>query len=72
MMCKLKVGNTVVFARGRYNAHRAALVGTVTGVLNEHLAVVMSDRGQFLVRPKDCLALISYNMGVNEVGVQSE
>jgi hypothetical protein len=71
-MCKLKIGNTVVFARGRYNQHRAALVGTVTEVLNAHVAVVMSDRGRFTVRPKDCLALISYNIGVNEVEVNNE
>ena len=71
-MCKLKIGNIVVFARGRHNAHRAALVGTVTEVLNANIAVVMSDRGRFTVRPRDCLALISYNIGVNEVEVQDE
>lgn len=71
-MCKLKIGNIVAFPRGRHNAHRAALLGTVTDVLNENLAVVISDRGRFTVRPRDCLALISYNIGVNEVEVNSE
>lgn len=71
-VCKLKIGNTVVFAPKRYALRRTALVGTVVDVLNHNVAVVESDRGRFSVRPRDCLALISYNIGVNEVEVMSE
>lgn len=71
-MCNLKIGNTVVFTRQRHAVHSPALVGTVVEVLNHSCAIVDSDRGRFKVRPRDCLALISFNIGVNEVEVDGE
>lgn len=68
-MCKLKKGNTVLFSRGRCNRRGSAHVGVVEDVLDENTVIVVSDRGTFQVRVKDCVPLLSYVNGVCSVRV---
>lgn len=66
-MGKLMIGNTVLFSRGRCNRRGAPLVGIIEDILTPNWAVVVCSRGKFKVRQKDCLALLSYYTGVNDV-----
>jgi len=56
-MSKLKIGNIVLFARGRCNRRSRPMLGFVDDVLTEDWVMVVSSSGRYKVRAKDCLAL---------------
>jgi len=57
-MSKLKIGNIVLFARGRCNRRSKPMLGFVDDVLTEDWVMVVSNSGRYKVRAKDCLALL--------------
>ncbi len=58
-MCKVYPGNTVLFARGRSNRRACPTVGVIDKVVSTTHAWVVCDGGRFLIRTKDCLALLN-------------
>jgi len=57
-MGRLFPGNAVVFARGRSNRRSCPSVGVVVEVVSDTHAWVACNKGKFLVRTKDCIALL--------------